>query len=95
VLEFAKELSQRHLKKITQIFGEDSISLPVGFTEADTNPIAPKLYSDPFYLAYIRNMSRVALQRYSLALTSSAREDCEELFAGLRANRRGPGRKGH
>jgi hypothetical protein len=75
IVEYAKGLSEKHLRKISEIFGGENVPLPIGFTAEDIDLAAPRLYSDPFYLSYLRNMGRVGLQRYGLALTSSARAD--------------------
>lgn len=80
VIEYAKELSQKHLVKISEMLSGESVPLPTGFTENDINPAAPRLFSDPFYLSYVRNMARVGIQRYGLALTSSAREDIRKFL---------------
>lgn len=75
VVEYAKDLAQKHLTKISEILGGENVPVPNGFTSEDVNLAAPRLFSDPFYLSYLRNMGRVGLQRYGLALTSSARKD--------------------
>lgn len=75
VVEYAREISQNHLAKITEILDGENVPVPTGFTSADVDLAAPRLFSDPFFLSYIRNMGRIGLQRYGLALTSSARKD--------------------
>lgn len=75
VVKYAREISQDHLTKITEILDGESIPVPTGFTSEDIDLAAPRLFSDPFFLSYIRNMARIGLQRYGLALTSSARKD--------------------
>lgn len=80
VIEYAKGLSQKHLLKISEILGSESVPIPTGFTAEDIDLAAPRLYSDPFYLSYVRNMARIGLQRYGLALTSSARADVRKFL---------------
>lgn len=75
VVEYARGLSQDHLTKITKILDGESVPVPTGFTSEDVDLAAPRLFSDPFFLSYLRNMGRIGLQRYGLALTSSARKD--------------------
>ncbi|MEM5795461.1 MAG: DUF3231 family protein, partial [Bacillota bacterium] len=75
IVEYAKGLSQKHLQKISEMLSGEKVPLPNGFTDEDIDLAAPKLFSDPFYLSYIRNMGRIGLQRYGLALTGSARAD--------------------
>jgi hypothetical protein len=41
---------------------------------------APRLYSDPFFLAYLRNLARLGLITYGLAVTTASREDVRQHF---------------
>ncbi len=75
VVEYARGLSQDHLTKITEMLGSENVPVPNGFTSEDVDLAVPRLFSDPFFLSYLRNMGRIGLQRYGLALTSSARQD--------------------
>nr|WP_231686796.1 DUF3231 family protein [Bacillus sp. JCM 19034] len=45
------------------------------------NPNAPRLYSDSFYLYYIKNMAKVGLSVYSVALATSAKPSVRELYS--------------
>ncbi|WHX98603.1 DUF3231 family protein [Neobacillus sp. DY30] len=55
---YALELSQKHVRFIREIFTKEQIQVPQGFTEQDVNLLASRLFSDVFYIRYLRNMSK-------------------------------------
>ncbi len=75
VLQFALEVSNDNLEYSKNILNEDNQPLPVGFTDEDVTPNAPRLFSDSFYLYYLKNMSKVGLSVYGVALATSAHSD--------------------
>lgn len=80
VIDRAQQVTSNQIDRIAQILESDDYPVPIGFTGSDVNPGAPRLYSDPFFLAYIRNLTRLALNAYGTALTISAREDTRQHF---------------
>ena len=80
VVSFAQQVTRSQIHRIKQIFRSDDYSIPIGFTASDVNADAPRLYSDPFFLAYLRNLARLALNSYSMSLTISSREDVRQHF---------------
>lgn len=81
VTQFAYDLSQKHIKRITQFFNESNITVPKGFTDDDVNVNAPRLYSDIMVMFYIFNMAKLGLSAYTLALNHSARSDIIDYFS--------------
>lgn len=81
VLDYACELSAKHLTRLTDIMNDENIPIPHGFSDDDVNLEAPALYSDNFYLVYLENMGRVGMNAYSIALPLSAREDIRQFFS--------------
>lgn len=81
VLEYALEISQRHVQQVTQILKNENYPVPQGFTEHDVNLNAPRLFSDQLYLNYILNMGKFGLTSYSLALSLSERTDMIEYYS--------------
>jgi hypothetical protein len=75
IIEFALNTSKRNLSLLTELFQKDGFPVPIGFTEDDVNPKAPKLFSDTFVLMYLRNMAVLGLASSSLALGVVTRED--------------------
>ncbi|WP_163536247.1 DUF3231 family protein [Gracilibacillus sp. YIM 98692] len=71
-LEYALDISQKNLEMSKEILKKANETIPVGFTEEDVSPNAPRLYSDAFYLYYLKNMSKVGLSVNGVALTTAA-----------------------
>jgi hypothetical protein len=80
VIEYALELSNNHVDRVTEILKKENHPIPQGFTDEDVNVSAPRLYSDIFYLIYLQNMSRAGLTAYSLALPLMARSDVMDFY---------------
>lgn len=81
ILERALNISNSHLKVITDMFNQDGIPVPKGFGEDDVNMKAPKLYTDPFYLFYMLNLGQIGMSNYSLILNHIARPDVRNFFS--------------
>ncbi|WP_042224605.1 DUF3231 family protein [Oceanobacillus manasiensis] len=81
VLNFALDISKKNFKMSKDILKKSSHPIPVGFTYKDVNPNAPRLFSDAFYLYYLKNMAKVGLSVYGVALTTSARSDVRQFLS--------------
>jgi hypothetical protein len=80
ILEFALQLAETHISKITELFKSANFQVPLGFTESDVNLNAPPLFSDDFLLYYTQTMTIHGLTAYSLAITTSERQDIQSYF---------------
>lgn len=81
IIAHSLELSQAHLRKITEILIEEKNKLPHGFKlEEDVDITAPRLYSDSYVLNFIHNMSKIGLTAYSASLSASIRSDITEYY---------------
>lgn len=81
LVEHALELSQQHVAKIKEMFINENISVPQGFTEQDVNLKSERMFSDIFYLKYIKNMAGGGLGGYSRMLVSIYREDVKTFYS--------------
>ncbi|WP_249872474.1 DUF3231 family protein [Oceanobacillus saliphilus] len=81
VIEYSLQVSENHIQRITSIFNEEQIVIPQGFTEADVNLQAPRLYNDMFYLTYVYNQAKLGLNAHTIALSNSAREDIRKFYS--------------
>lgn len=81
VLEFALEISQRHVQKVTQILKAEKFPVPQGFTDRDVNVNAPRLFTDVLYLHYIQSLAKFSLTSYSVALSLSSRDDIIDFYS--------------
>lgn len=80
VVENALLAANQHIETATTIFIKDKLTIPAGFSDTDVNLNAPRLYSDVFYLDYLKNMGKVGLATYAFAISSSAREDIRSFY---------------
>jgi hypothetical protein len=81
VLHFALEISEKYIQEIAQIFEKETYPLPQAFTEGDINIDAPRLFTDALYLQYVENMGKFGMESYSVALTTTTRQDIYGLFS--------------
>lgn len=78
VLEYALQLSLNHLNAYRQMLNSVGFPIPHGFTDADVEPNAKKLFSDQFMLAYIRYINKYGSIKYFNTLISSTRPDVRQ-----------------
>ncbi|WP_408009871.1 DUF3231 family protein [Pseudalkalibacillus sp. A8] len=75
VLEFAFSASKDHIEFLKELFEQETFPIPVGFSKKDVNLEAPRLFSDLFYLSYLKNMSILGMTASTLAIGLGARSD--------------------
>jgi hypothetical protein len=80
VVEHAIDLSRQHTCIIAKIFEEEGIAVPLGFTDEDVYPDAERLFSDTFYLQYVKHMTKGGLATYSAVLPNVFRNDIREYY---------------
>lgn len=80
ILEQSLMISEKHLQTISQFFAKEGYAVPQGFTDQDLNLQAPPLFFDSLYLHYIKQMGRVGINAYGLALSLSVRDDIVQFF---------------
>ncbi|MGM0900819.1 MAG: DUF3231 family protein [Bacillota bacterium] len=80
ILEYAKSLTEVHLKQIEDFLKNEHYPVPKGFTNRDVNLEAPKLFSDIFIIVYMQIMTIHGLTGYAGAVSTSIREDQVNYF---------------
>jgi hypothetical protein len=80
VVENALNLSESFLQSIKKIFVQENFPLPIGLTEEDVNLGAPRLFSDGFYLYYLKYLCKSGLSIYTIAIPLITREDVRDFF---------------
>lgn len=81
IIQQTLDAAQSHIPKLTTFFTEENWPVPQGFTEADVNLSAPRLFSDTFMLYYIQQMGMLGINAYSMAISLSVRQDVYEYFS--------------
>lgn len=80
ILQKSLRISQTHLNQIRDIFSEENIPLPDGFTEKDINLSAPPLFYDLFALSFVYSMNRMAMVNLGFATSTVDRADVLNFF---------------
>jgi hypothetical protein len=83
LLHLTQNASLEHIAFIKELYGSEQIPIPVGFSiEEDVKPNAPRMYSDMFFLMFMRQMAKVGMITYSGALSLAIRQDIIDFFQG-------------
>ncbi|WP_257535621.1 DUF3231 family protein [Mesobacillus foraminis] len=83
VLQYALELTEKHLKKVEEFLTIEGYPTPKGFTEEDVTVEAPPLFTDTFIIVYLHIMAVHGLTRYAGAIGNIVREDQRKYFIGV------------
>ncbi|WP_281882919.1 DUF3231 family protein [Paenibacillus sp. YYML68] len=80
LVEKAQQMTQKHILKLKEIFQKEKFALPVGFGSNDVHQDAAVIFTDKFYLFYLKESARINLLQFSNALTVTFREDIRAYF---------------
>ena len=80
IIEWTLDTAKENVSIMRELFEKEDFPLPIGFTEQDVNPKAPKLFTDPFFLMYLKQMSMFAMTASSGALGLVTRPDIVAFF---------------
>jgi spore coat protein CotF len=80
IVENALNICESILQEIKKIFIEESFPVPIGFTDEDVHLNTPRLFSDEFYLHYLKYAGKAGLSIYSIAVPIMTREDIRDFF---------------
>lgn len=80
ILSGALNLCESIIQTIKDIFIQEKFPIPIGFIEDDVNLEAPKLFSDEFYLHYLKYAAKAGMNIYSAAIPLMTREDTRNFF---------------
>ncbi|MGO4276869.1 DUF3231 family protein, partial [Paenibacillus sp. TAF58] len=80
VLENGLSLSEQFVQSIKEIFIQENYPIPKGFSEEDVNAGAPRLFSDEFYLHYLKYVGKAGISLYAIAVPLVTRGDVRTFF---------------
>ncbi|MFA1821769.1 DUF3231 family protein [Virgibacillus oceani] len=80
VVQYAYDISCKHLDQLYETFKNENYAVPNGFTEQDVNMEAPWLFTDVFCLSYVNHMAKVGMVTYSGFLSMCARQDLRSSY---------------
>ncbi|MFL0194065.1 DUF3231 family protein [Clostridium sp. WILCCON 0269] len=81
ILQHSLNLSNERIKILTNLFNEERLPLPEGFSDNDIDVNAPRLFTDALYLQYIIYKARAAIRSYSVILNRITRADIRDYFS--------------
>lgn len=82
VVQYTHDLVVNHVKIYDDIFKKEQMAVH-GFSDDDLDLSAPRLFSDIFFIHYMKHMAKFALEMFSLSYFSASREDIRDLFGRL------------
>lgn len=80
VIESALQFSMNHMKILDNLFMTEGVPVPEGFSDNDVNLNAKRLFSDSFFMFYLKNISKVGLATFGMAYTMTSRSDVRKFF---------------
>ena len=80
VIAYGLEVLQKQIASITQIFNNEGIPIPIGFTSHDVKLDAPRLYADSFALRYMRHLAKSIMAAYGTATSEAVRKDIRSFY---------------
>ncbi|MGP4108638.1 DUF3231 family protein [Virgibacillus sp. L01] len=80
IIEKTLQFAEQNIVQIKQIYQKEDHAIPKGFTDADVDLTAPRLFADSFFLVFLQNKSTMNLTSYTMGLTHSTRSDIRDFF---------------
>jgi hypothetical protein len=80
VVDLSLQFTKTNLKALRELMNTESMAFPVGFTEADIDLNAPRLFSDSFMLYYLKHRTRQETLTYGMSFSTATREDARKSF---------------
>ncbi|WP_160725634.1 DUF3231 family protein [Bacillus sp. USDA818B3_A] len=72
-----------YVKEIEEVFCEQGMVKPIGFTSSDVNLEAPKLYDNGFDIMFVRILKEVSMGLYTLSLNMTYNKQVMSIYEGL------------
>jgi len=72
-----------YVKEMEELFSEQGIVKPVGFTSDDVNLEAPKLYDNGFDIMFVRVLKEVSMGLYTLGMNMTYDKKVASIYEGL------------
>lgn len=85
VVVSALELACDITAGVKSIYHQENMYIPMGFTSQDVFRNVPALYSDSFYLHYVKQMTRIGMTSYATIIPFATRADIRDMLMGFSA----------
>ncbi|MBB2483333.1 DUF3231 family protein [Bacillus sp. APMAM] len=83
ILDQALASSNKRLHCLRELFTQEEIPIPDGYTDQDINLEAPPLFYDPFALTFVYSLSKMDMVLYSFITTDICRIDIQDFFTSI------------
>ncbi|MEK5389158.1 DUF3231 family protein [Margalitia sp. FSL K6-0131] len=83
ILDQALASSNKRLHYLRELFTQEEIPIPDGYTDQDINLEAPPLFYDPFALTFVYSLSKMDMVLYSFITTDICRIDIQDFFTSI------------
>lgn len=83
LLENSLGLCEEFIAKLEGFLTRENHPIPEGFSENDVNLQAPRLFTDEFYLEYLRYTGKAGLSLYAIAIPLVTRLDIREFYTNV------------
>lgn len=80
IVSDALSLCKQIIQTIEKVLKEEKYPIPIGYTDADVNLEAPRLFADDFYLFYLRYTGKAGMSIYAMAIPLVTREDLRNFY---------------
>ncbi|WP_028782965.1 DUF3231 family protein [Thalassobacillus devorans] len=80
ILQSYHDKEAKHIETIIKIFQDEGAVLPVGFTEKDVTPGAPRLFDEMFDIMHLRLITQINMGLFTMHLSMAYREDIRKLY---------------
>ncbi|MFG6117869.1 DUF3231 family protein [Thalassobacillus sp. B23F22_16] len=80
ILQSYYDKEAKHIETIIKIFQDEGAVLPVGFTEKDVTPGAPRLYDELFDIMHLRLITQINMGLFTVHLSMAYRDDIRKLY---------------
>jgi hypothetical protein len=72
-----------YVLQMEQLFKDQGMVIPIGFTESDVNIEAPKLYDNGFDVMFVRILKEVSMGMYTINMNMSYNDKVMQIYEGL------------
>lgn len=80
IMEDALDICAKRVNWVTELFNREGLPIPIGFTDNDLNHNAPRLFTDPYYLYYLINASKISITINGLSFATVGRADIRGFY---------------
>lgn len=82
-LQTADQMSKKIISDLADLFQNEGVAVPLGFSAEDVNDGAPRLFSDSFYIDFLDMMTKYGALYYSVALPGSSNLDLRHFLTDI------------